>query len=67
MATKKIARRTYNVTEDRQIRLERMAIEISSRTGKTVKWTDLMVYLIDHYAKDAAEDMKKSLLQELKN
>lgn len=67
MATKKIARRTYNVTEDRQIRLERMAIEISSRTGKTVKWTDLMVYLIDNYAKDAAEDMKKSLQQELKN
>lgn len=67
MATKKTTRKTYNITEDRQLRLERMAIDVSSRTGKTVKWTDLMVYLIDNYAKDAADDMKKSLLQELKN
>jgi len=67
MATKKTTRKTYNITEDRQLRLERMAIDVSSRTGKTVKWTDLMVYLIDNYAKDAADDMKKSLIQELKN
>ncbi|MGL5266378.1 MAG: hypothetical protein ACRC9E_09135 [Plesiomonas shigelloides] len=51
-------RKTYNITADRQIRLERMAIDISSKTGKTVKWTDIMVHLIDNYAKDAAEDIK---------
>jgi len=59
-----VKRKTYNITEDRQIRLERLAIDISSKTGKTVKWSELVTYLIDNYQKEAAEDMKSVLIKE---
>lgn len=59
-----VKRKTYNITEDRQIRLERLAIDISSKTGKTVKWSELVTYLIDNYQKEAAEDMKSALIKE---
>jgi len=60
MKAKKMAnrRKTYNITEERQLRLERLSIEISSKTGKTVKWSELLTYIIDKYAKEAAEDWK---------
>lgn len=64
MGKKPIARKTYNITADRQMKLERMAIDISGKTGHTVKWTDIMVYLIDNYAKDAAEDIKAGKLKQ---
>lgn len=52
-----IKRKTYNITAERQIRLERLAVDISHKVGKTVKWTELLTYLIDKYDKDAAEDL----------
>lgn len=51
-------RKTYNITEERQLRLERLAIDLSTKTGKTVKWSELLTYMIDTYAKEAAEDWK---------
>lgn len=53
-------RKTYNITEERQIRLERLAIDISNKLNRQVRWTDLMTHLIDNYAKDAAEDILKA-------
>ena len=50
-------RATYNVTEERKLRLERLAIVTSVKIGKTVTWTEIIGFLIDNYAKDAADDL----------
>lgn len=42
---------------ERKLRLERLAIDVQSKTYEKVSWTDLVKYLIDKYAKDAADDM----------
>lgn len=48
---------TYNVTEERKMKLERLAINASVKLGKTITWTEILGYLIDNYSKDAAEDL----------
>lgn len=61
MSTK---RKTYNITEERQMRLERLEIDLSAKTGKTVKWSELLTFTIDNYAKEAAKDWEsKSRLE----
>ena len=50
-------RTTYNVTEERTMKLERLAINASVKLGKTITWTEILGYLIDNYSKDAAEDL----------
>lgn len=49
-------RMTYNITENRKIELEKLAINISVKTGKLIKWSELLTYLIDEYSKEAADD-----------
>lgn len=39
------------------LKLERLAIDASQKTGRSIKWTEALSYMIDHYAKDAAIDM----------
>lgn len=50
-----VKRYTYNVTETRKLKLEKLAIEASYKTGKPVAWTDLLETLIDEFSKDAQE------------
>ena len=50
-------RTTYNVTEERKMKLERLTINASVKLGKTITWTEILGYLIDNYSKDAAEDL----------
>ena len=50
-------RTTYNVTEERKMKLERLAINASVKLGKTITWTEILGYLIDNYSKDSAEDL----------
>ena len=50
-------RTTYNVTEERKMKVERLAINASVKLGKTITWTEILGYLIDNYSKDAAEDL----------
>lgn len=50
-------RTTYNVTEERKMKLERLAINASVKLGKTITWTEILGYLIDNCSKDAAEDL----------
>lgn len=57
-------RTTYTLLESKKLRLERMAIDASTKVGKTVRWTDIMSYLIDNYAKDATDDIiSKAMLE----
>ncbi|ETO41241.1 hypothetical protein [Morganella sp. EGD-HP17] len=50
-------RKTYNITEDRQIKLERLAINLSQKIEKQVRWSELLTYIIDKYSKIATEDL----------
>ncbi|HAT1685028.1 TPA: hypothetical protein I8Y21_005857 [Klebsiella oxytoca] len=50
-------RKGYNVSKERYLRLERMAVDMSYKVGRTIKWSEIITYLIDNYAKDAVEDM----------
>lgn len=50
-------RTTYNLREDRKLKLERLAIEASSKTGKSIKWQKIVEKLIDDYAQDATKDL----------
>lgn len=57
-------RTTYNVTEERKLRLERLAINASVKLGKTVTWSEILGYMIDNYAKDATDDLTASKQRE---
>ncbi|ATI90053.1 hypothetical protein H0K13_001023 [Salmonella enterica] len=57
-------RTTYNVTEERKMKLERLAINASVKLGKTITWTEILGYLIDNYAKDAADDLMSTRQKE---
>ncbi|AWM80109.1 hypothetical protein DKL61_07035 [Gammaproteobacteria bacterium ESL0073] len=49
---------SIRISEDRKMTLERLAIDTSYISKKSIKWTDIVNYLIDNYAKDAAQDLK---------
>lgn len=48
---------TLRVTEERKMALERAAIEISYKTGMSIKWTELANHLFDEYTKEAMRDL----------
>ena len=48
---------SMRITATRKMELERLAIEISSKTGTTTRYTEVVNYLIDNYKKDAKEEM----------
>lgn len=52
MATK---RKTYNITEERQRRIERLAMQVSLSIDKQITWSEFLTYLIDNFDKKAAE------------
>jgi hypothetical protein len=45
------------VHEAQQIKLERAAIEISSKIGKQVQWTDVARYMFENMLTDAKHGM----------
>lgn len=45
------------ITAERKIKMERLAIDASQEAGSSIAWTDIVNYLIDNYAKDAAKDV----------
>lgn len=45
------------IRADRKMMLDKIAIKIGYATQKPCKWTDVLNYLIENYAKDAEQDM----------
>ncbi|MEX0447807.1 hypothetical protein [Xenorhabdus sp. SGI246] len=62
MTTQK--RTTMAIVTERKLKLERLAIDASHTAGKSISWTDIVNYLIDNYAKDAAKDLIHSVKPE---
>ena len=55
---------SMRIKAERKMELERIAIEISFKTGKSTRYTDVINYLIDNYKKDAKEEMIHLLMEE---
>lgn len=60
-------RTTYNIKQEKKMRLERLALEESMKFGRMIKWTEIMEVLIDEYAKDAQQTIIHREEQKLKN
>lgn len=52
-----LKRTTLAVTIERKLMLERIAIDASQKAGKQITWTDIVNYMIDNQAKDAAKEL----------
>lgn len=51
---------SFNIKIERKIKIERLAMEVSLKIGRPVKWTEVMNVLVDHFAKDAVELIEKN-------
>jgi len=50
-------RKNIGISNERYLRIERAAVDITAKTGKVTKWSDIVNYLIDQYLSDAKHDM----------
>ena len=53
----KAERTTVSIPIAKKMELERKAIEISYKTGKSIKWTDIIHYMINNYQGMAKQDL----------
>lgn len=51
---------SLRVSKERKMLLERAAIDISYKTGTSIKWTDVANYMFDHTLNDVVKDLKSS-------
>lgn len=57
-------RKNLGVPTETHMRIERVAVEITAKTGKVTKWTDVVNYMINNYLNDAKHDLINKLNQE---
>ena len=50
---------SFNIKIERKIKIERLAMEVSLKIGRPVKWTEVMNVLVDHFAKEAVKLIEK--------
>jgi len=60
-------RSTYNVTESRKLKLERLAVNVTTKLGKPIAWTEIIGFMIDNYSKEAMDDYVAQKLTEKNN
>ena len=44
---------SFNIKIERKIKVERLAMEVSLKIGRPVKWTEIMNVLVYQFSKDA--------------
>ncbi|HHI3075068.1 hypothetical protein [Escherichia coli] len=52
-----MSRKSIGISNERYLRIERAAVDITAKTGKVTKWSEIVNYLIDEYLNDAKQDM----------
>lgn len=58
MMKKEIEKRsTYNVTPERRLKLEALAVRASSKAHRIIKWTEIVSHAIDYCAEDSVQDI----------
>ncbi len=50
-------RKNLGVAPETHIKIERVAVEITAKTGRVTKWTDVVRYMINNYLNDAKHDL----------
>lgn len=50
-------RKNLGVPAETHMKIERVAVEITARTGRVTKWTDVVNFMIDNYLNEAKLDM----------
>lgn len=54
------------INEDRKMKLERTAVELTTLTNKVTKISDVVNFMIDNYLQDAKKDIQSKRDKELK-
>lgn len=62
-----MSRKSIGINNERYLRIERIAVDITAKTGKVTKWSDIVNYLIDEYLNEAKLDMITKEENESKN
>ena len=44
---------SFNIKIERKIKVERLAMEVSLKIGRPVKWTEIMNVLVEQFSKNA--------------
>ncbi|WP_392565055.1 hypothetical protein RHO13_13215 (plasmid) [Orbus wheelerorum] len=52
-----VKRTNLAVNAERKLKLERYAVDVSYKIGKSMSWTDFANYVLDNYAKEASLDL----------
>ncbi|EFA4421229.1 hypothetical protein [Escherichia coli] len=52
-----MSRKSIGISNERYLKIERAAVDITAKTGKVTKWSEIVNYLIDEYLNDAKQDM----------
>ncbi|EOB2451696.1 TPA: hypothetical protein N6791_005044 [Escherichia coli] len=52
-----MSRKSIGISNERYLRIERAAVDITAKTGKVTKWSEIVNYLIDQYLNNAKQDM----------
>lgn len=50
-------RKSLGVSNERYLKIEKCAVDITSKTGKVTSWSDVVNYMIDNYLNDAQVKM----------
>lgn len=50
-------RKTYNMDYELYLRIERIAVDVTAKTGRIVKWTDVLKFTIEQYLIDSRNDL----------
>ena len=46
---------SFNIKFDKKKKVDLIAMELGLKIGRTVKWTELMNVLVDHFSEEAAK------------
>ncbi|MBG6243610.1 MAG: hypothetical protein EKE20_18295 [Candidatus Symbiopectobacterium sp. Dall1.0] len=52
-----MARKQIAFSEATHMKIERAALAVSIKTGRIVKWTDIVHFMMNNYLEDAQKDM----------
>lgn len=57
ISTQNKRRTSLAITAERKLKIERLAVDLSYKIGKSVSWTELANYTLDNYAREAVQDI----------
>lgn len=50
-------RKNLGVPAETHMKIERVAVEITAKTGRVTKWTDVVNFMIENYLNEAKQDL----------